>query len=452
MTARPNDTIAAIATPRGEGGVGVVRLSGPDALPIAARLFRSHRGSLPTPLCGHRAYYGSALDTYGRTIDECLLTWFPAPRSYTAEDVVELSCHGSDLALTQLLDAARSLGARLAAPGEFTQRAFLNGRLDLASAEAVMDLIRARTDAALRIAARQAEGHLARAIRALRSAFIGLLAAIEATIDFPDDLDPPDPAEITRQLQDAERQLADLLAGAEMGRLYREGASVVIAGRPNVGKSSLLNALLGEERAIVTPVPGTTRDVIEESINLSGVPVRLIDTAGLRDTADPVESIGVTRTRAQIAGADLTLLVMDASTGTTEEDALAARNVQGRRVWVGNKIDLGDALSEGDAGMLRVSARTGVGLDALKRAILHALAEELYSADSILVSNTRHKAMLDAALAAVREALAGQRAGFELVAVAVDLKIAAEALGEITGETVTEATIAEIFARFCVGK
>ncbi|MBI3912502.1 MAG: tRNA uridine-5-carboxymethylaminomethyl(34) synthesis GTPase MnmE [Armatimonadetes bacterium] len=452
------DTIAAISTPLGEGGIGIVRLSGPRALPVGLALFRRADGSALPPPAAQTAHYGRVYNPLnGETIDECVLTWFHAPHSYTAEDVVELACHGSNLVLRRVLEAALREGARLAEPGEFTQRAFLNGRLDLARAEAVIDVIRARTDVALRVATQQMEGQLSQEIRTIRETLIGLLAEIEAAIDFPDDVEPLATEGLIARAEAARAEALLLLRHAEAGRLYREGAAVVIAGRPNVGKSSLLNALLRESRAIVTEIPGTTRDVIEESLHLRGLPLRAIDTAGLRATAHPVERIGVRRTRAEVEAADLILFTVDASVGLTPEDSVLLAELAGRRmIVVGNKIDLGDRL---DAAALPVgtpvvplSALTGANLAALEAAIYDSLIGAETSAAEILVSNTRHRRQLEEAAAAIERAVEAAKAGFEQAVVAVDLKIAAEALGEITGETVTEATISQIFARFCVGK
>jgi tRNA modification GTPase len=394
-------------------------------------------------------------------LDECVLTYFAAPRSYTGEDVVELACHGSNLVLAQVLNALIAGGARLAAPGEFTQRAFLNGRLDLAAAEAVIDVIRARTDAALRVATGQLSGRLSREIAELRLALITLLAEIEAAIDFPDDVDPPEDAEVAARAAGVRERAQGLLRTADAGRLYREGAALVLAGRPNVGKSSLLNALLGEARAIVTEIPGTTRDVIEESLSLRGIPVRAIDTAGLRETEDTVEALGVERTRAQLAAADLVVWLLEAPSGLTPEDERIARELAGRRVVVVcNKIDQGDAVDPaavaallGDAiPVLPISALTGEGLEQLQDTLAETLLGGDLAPESVWVSNSRHQARLLAAVESLDLAVEAAEAGFDQAAIALDLKLAAETLGEITGETVTEETISQIFARFCVGK
>jgi tRNA modification GTPase len=453
------DTIAAIATASGEAGIGIVRVSGPNALSASLRLFR-RKAPLPEPLESHHAYSGWVVRTGSEErLDDCLLTYFRAPRSYTGEDVVELACHGSNLVLSQVLRGLLDGGARLAQPGEFTQRAFLNGRLDLAAAESVIDVIRARTDGALRVATGQLSGRLSRLIREMREALIALLAEIEAGIDFPEEIDPPSDLEVARRSHAVLSETEGLLQTAEAGRLYREGASLVLVGRPNVGKSSLLNALLGEERAIVTEVPGTTRDVIEESLNLRGIPVRAIDTAGLRATGDRVEALGVERTRRQLESADLVVWVLDGIEGLTQADRELAAQLAGKRVLVAiNKIDRGQgvpaaevgALLDG-AGIVPVSAVTLEGLPELERAAAEALGGDL-SPESILVSNVRHQERLRSASAALRRAVEASEVGFDQAAIALDLRLAAEALGEITGETVTEETITQIFARFCVGK
>ena len=324
MQTSTNDTIAAIATPPGIGGVGIVRLSGPESLAIARRIFRrsSKRPEAADWQPGsHRLYYGHAVQPRtGQALDEALLAFMRGPHSYTAEDVVEIQAHGGPLVLRRILDAALGEGARLANPGEMTLRAFLNGRLDLAQAEAVMDVIGARTDESLHLAMEQLRGRLSAQVQGARQDVLGALAQIEASIDFPDDVPAPEPETLRAAIEAAAEKVSRLLAGAEQGRVYREGLRVAIIGRPNVGKSSLLNALLRSERAIVTPIAGTTRDTVEEFANVRGIPVQLIDTAGINESSDPVEQIGVQRSRAAAATADLVLLVLDASEPLTEQD------------------------------------------------------------------------------------------------------------------------------------
>jgi tRNA modification GTPase len=441
-----------------------VRLSGPGALELARGVFRlgpaDHPGSLPETPTSHHAYYGRVLRADGEPLDDCLLTWFRAPHSYTGEEVVELSCHGSNLVLAHLLRRLIALGARLAEPGEFSRRAFLNGRLDLVAAEAVADIIHAQTDAALRVAVGQREGRLSRRIAAMRGELIALLAEIEAGIDFPDEIDPPEDRDVEERADRVRSQCWVLLDTADAGRLYRRGAALVLAGRPNVGKSSLLNALLGEERAIVAPTPGTTRDSIEELLSLRGIPVRAIDTAGLREAADAVEAKGVERTRRQLASADLVIWVVDASEGLTVEDTAAAGELPPRCLVAVNKIDLGDRLDAGSLTALvgdtprvvRVSARTGAGVAELEDVVAAVLLGGEVTPGDVAVNSAHQEQRLRAAIAALDLAVDAAAAGFDQAAVALDLRRAAEALGQIVGESVVESTITEIFARFCVGK
>lgn len=442
---KPADTIVAVATAPGEAGIGVVRLSGPEALTLALKVFRSRETPMP-----RRVVYGAVYRPQtGEKLDTALLTTFRAPASYTGEEVVEISCHGSDLVLRTLVRDLAGLGARLADPGEFTKRAFLNGKLDLAEAEAVIDLIRARSEAALRVATGQLSGRLSREISEMRLALITLLAEIEAAIDFPDDVEPPDDAALCHRAGEVRDRGKTLLATADSGRLYRQGAALVLAGRPNVGKSSLLNALLGEHRAIVTPIPGTTRDVIEESLTLDGIPIRAIDTAGLRETDDPVEQQGVQRAKAQLQAADLILWVIDPTQAPAPQLPDASIDMS-RTLIVVNKCDLIPAPN------LRqersVSALTGDGLPKLREAIAAKLREGRVAPESVWISSARHEERLRIALASLERAIEAAAEGFDQAAIALDLRLAAEALGQITGESVTEDTITQIFARFCVGK
>jgi tRNA modification GTPase len=446
------DTIAAIATAPGEAGVGIVRLSGPDVLGLARGVFPS----LPAAPEPRHAYLGAVVHPGGVEVDQALCTWFPAPASYTGEDVVELSCHGSNRVLAAVLSDLIALGGRLAEPGEFTRRAFLNGKMDLAAAEAVMDLIRARTDSAARVAAGQLGGRLSRRLREVRADLIALLAEIEAGIDFPEEIGCPLNADVRDRAAAARAAVVELLATAAAGRLYREGAALILAGRPNVGKSSLLNALLGEERALVTPIPGTTRDYLEESLDLDGLPVRAVDTAGLRVAADPIEAMGVDRTRSLLETADLILWVVDASAPLAPGEHPAAVSHDGRNLLaVLNKADLPRRLSPADLrpfAAVAVSARTGEGLPELRAAIRRTLLAEGLSPESVWVANARHQEQLRAAEGALLRAEKAAEAGFDQAAIALDLGLAARALGEVTGDSVTEETISEIFARFCVGK
>jgi tRNA modification GTPase len=493
MQTSANDTIAAIATPPGIGGVGIVRLSGPEALAIARRIFRlpGKRGEAAEwQPESHRLYYGHAIQPRtGQTLDEALLALMRGPHSYTAEDVVEIQAHGGPLVLRRILDAALSEGARLANPGEMTLRAFLNGRIDLAQAEAVMDVIGARTDESLHLALEQLRGRLSEQVQAARQDTLGALAMIEASIDFPDDVPAPEPEALQAAIESAAGRVTSLLAGAEQGRLYREGLRVAIIGRPNVGKSSLLNALLRAERAIVTPIAGTTRDTVEEFANVRGIPVQLIDTAGINETSDPVEQIGVQRSRAAAATADLVLLVLDASEPLTEQDEAvsgalrafgfgrsnptlqdsapqqtAANSAQTGRpvVLVLNKSDLPQRLAEAevtarwpDAPIVRTSMVTQEGLEALEeqvRALALAGQARSPAGDEALVTNTRHRDALRRAAEHLSGALETLQQALPLDFVAIDLHGAANALGEITGETATEDLLERIFHDFCLGK
>jgi tRNA modification GTPase len=494
MQTSTNDTIAAIATPPGIGGVGIVRLSGPDALEIGRRIFQrpgQQQDALTWQPESHRLYYGHAIQPRtGQTLDEALLVWMRGPHSYTAEDVVEIQAHGGPLVLRRILDAALTSGARLANPGEMTLRAFLNGRIDLAQAEAVMDVIGARTDESLGLALEQLKGRLSTQVQAARQDVLGTLAQIEASIDFPDDVPAPEPAALRAGIEAAAEHVARLLAGAEQGRVYREGLRVAIIGRPNVGKSSLLNALLRAERAIVTPIAGTTRDTVEEFANVRGIPVQLIDTAGINETNDPVEQIGVQRSRAAASTADLVLLVLDASERLTEQDDLVgaalhtfgfgssdqaleekpdqqtshADGTQAKRpvIVALNKSDLPQRLAEAEviarwpgAPIVHTSMVTQDGLEALEeqvRALALAGQTRTAATDEALVTNTRHRDALRRTAEHLQGALETLEQALPFDFVAIDLHGAANALGEITGETATEDLLERIFHDFCLGK
>ncbi len=455
------DTIAAIATAPGEAAIGVIRVSGPAALAIAARLFHPAAPRSLEALPSHTVHLGQIRDPEtGQPVDQVLLTLFRAPRSYTGEDVVEISAHGGPVPLRRILALCLAQGARLAEPGEFTCRAFLHGKLDLAQAEAVMDVVSARTERGLDVALGQLEGRLSALVRAARDAVLPLVAHLEATLDFPEEVPEMPRAAVAERIADARASVERLLAGAQAGRLYREGARVVIVGRPNVGKSSLLNALLREERAIVTAIPGTPRDVIEEGANIHGVPLRAIDTAGIRQTDDPIEAIGVQRTLDQLAAADLVLAVFDASQALEEDDRRLLERVRGRRVLlVANKCDLPrradlTLLTESLPGvpLVCVSAREGTGLPALEEQVAEMLLGGWRGQEAPLVASARHQAALTAARAALQQAAATLDAGLPLELATTDLRAALDALGQVTGESVSDALLADIFGRFCIGK
>jgi tRNA modification GTPase len=456
-TTAVRDTIAAIATAAGAAGVGIVRLSGPRARAIAEAL----TGATLRPRHAHHVRF---LDADGAALDDGLALWFQAPRSYTGEDVVELQAHGSPVLLAQLLRRCLALGARAARPGEFTERAFLEGRLDLAQAEAVADLIHAGSEAAARAARRALDGEFSRAVEALAERFVALRMQVEAGFDFPDeDIDLPADAALLRALADTQAALAALRAAAARGRRLVDGLHVVIVGAPNVGKSSLLNALAAEERAIVDARAGTTRDLLRETITLDGIVVTLVDTAGLHAASDPVEREGMRRARAELARADLVLAVLDAARGelAAQRPALAAELPAIEVLWLHNKSDCTPAaLSEraraeesvaARADTLVVSARTGAGLDALRGRLRAAAGAEGPAGAGTFSARERHLEALDRAAAHLAAARQRLDAGAAELA-AEDLRLAHAALGEITGLVDADQLLGRIFAGFCIGK
>lgn len=451
------DTIVAIATPPGEGGIGIVRVSGSEAFAIAEQLFE-RRGS--QPLQSHRAHFGAIVDpATGMVIDRALLLPFRAPRSYTGEDVAEFHCHGSPYLLRRVITLATRAGARVADPGEFTLRAFLNGKLDLAQAEAVADLVRARSQAQLRSALALHEGALSKQVHDLNNELLRLLAMVEAHIDFSEEIGELDPRTLTPPLNRLLQQLESLLQGARAGRLLRDGARVAIVGRPNVGKSSLLNALLGEERAITTEIPGTTRDTLEESLMIEGIPVVILDTAGLRESRDVVERIGIERARAAAEHADLILFVYDLTAPDWDADRalLSTLPELTPKVRVGNKTDCATPqrcarAREYFSDTVLLSARTGAGLEALKQAILRALELQRIGEETPTLTHQRHIQAVESACHALQSAHAALMQGYPPDLMAVDLRAAWLALGAITGETADETLVQRIFRDFCIGK
>ncbi|HAG10061.1 MAG TPA: tRNA uridine-5-carboxymethylaminomethyl(34) synthesis GTPase MnmE [Desulfotomaculum sp.] len=458
-----SDTIAAISTPLGEGGIGIVRLSGPEAFDIAKKVFMPAEGIKwwkGNP--GHRLFYGHVAEPRsGEIIDEVLLGVMAAPKSYTKEDVVEFNCHGGLIPLRRTLEIVLGQGARLAEPGEFSRRAFLNGRLDLIQAEAIIDIIRAKTDTGLKLAVSQLKGDFSGKIGTIQKELTALLAEAEACIDFPEDYLPEDRVQTRGKLVNIIDQVVFLISSAEKGKIYREGILAVIAGRPNVGKSSLLNALLREKRAIVTEIPGTTRDIIEEVINIKGIPIKIADTAGLRPTDDPVESIGVQRSQKALLLADLVLFVIDAVQGFTKEDRELLEGLRKKRkILLINKVDLigaGRGLPAiclaGESPVLEISAKTGAGLEELSDTIEKMVFEgKIEHGGNYLVSNVRHRDVLRRCEDHLKEALQAFDEGLPEDLQAVDLRSAWVTLGEITGSTATEEIIDHIFANFCIGK
>lgn len=451
------DTICAVSTPPGEGGIGIIRMSGPDAIPIAAKIFIPGSGDI-SEIGSHRIRYGRIIDPYTKeVIDEALASIMRAPATYTREDVVEINCHGGMMPLKRTMELLVSMGARPAEPGEFTKRAFLNGRIDLAQAEAVMDIIRARTEESLKAAAEQLSGRLSEEVRSLREAVLGLLSAVEAGIDFPEeDIETPSGRGLVQEISGIMERMDRLINGFIQGRILREGFKTAIVGRPNVGKSSLLNALLMQERAIVTDVPGTTRDIIEEFVNIKGVPLRIIDTAGIRETHDMVEQEGVKRSLAAIGDADLVLVVLDGSEPLHQADRRVLEEIRGRQAAVViNKSDLPRRLEwfKGPEPRIEVSAKSGAGMDRLRDAISDIIGRGMVSSSGhAWAVNQRHKRALEEARRSLMKAKEAAAAGLSPEFIAVDLKDALDAVGTIIGATYTEDILDRIFSSFCIGK
>ncbi len=444
------ETIVAIATPPGNGAIGIIRLSGPGSRTLLARLWR---GAPVDSFRPNHVYFGKINGLDGEALDEAVCLYWQAPHSYTGEDVVEIQAHGGYRLLETILENLVRAGARLAFPGEFTRRAFVNGRLDLAQAEAVADLINAQNSEAARLAERQLSGELSRMVGRLRNNLVVMRAQLEARIDFPEDEDVQGLRydEIGERVGSVEKEIEKLLVTYREGRAYREGIRVAIVGKPNVGKSSLLNALLNEDRAIVHATPGTTRDTIEETLDLGGLPVRFIDTAGIREGREPIEEEGIRRTRERIASADLVLAVFDASCPWDKEDDQVREAVGGREfLFVCNKQDLPVVFTP-PAASIPVSAKTGDGIEALKQAIRSRFVSNRPT-DGVVLTNLRHKLALEAGLAALRNVKESARQKMSLEFLASDLLIAANHLGEITGEITTDQILSEIFAKFCLGK
>ncbi len=450
------DSIAAIATPLGQGGIAMIRLSGPQSLAIADASFRpAGKFSKPSDAPTHTLHFGRIVRR-GRVVDEVLLSVMRAPRTFTREDVVEITCHGGMLPAKMVLDTVLENGARLAAPGEFTRRAFLNGRIDLTQAEAVADLIHARTELAATAAEEQLAGKLSRRINELRDDLMKILAHVEAHIDFPDEDIAPDTLDkLMGRMQAALAFMDELLRTANDGRLLRRGIRAAIMGRPNVGKSSLLNQLLGQERAIVSSIPGTTRDTIEETASVRGLPVVFIDTAGLREAEDEIEAEGVRRSRHTLTSAELILHVMDGSEPAGEFDQQLLTEFAGRkRLLVRNKADLPRRLQLPDGlAAIDVCCLTGAGVEELKDAIKGTVWSGVIPSEMLQVMiNSRHEDALRRGREAAARALEALRAQLGLELAAQDLRQAAQAVGEIVGKTTTEDLLDSIFSQFCIGK
>jgi len=447
-----SDTIVAIATANGVGGIGIIRVSGSDSLKIVKNFFKI--GDSPE---SHKAVLGKVYDDQ-EIVDRSLAIFFKGPNSFTGEDTVEFHCHGSPYILNKVLHLALRYGARIAEPGEFTKRAFLNGKIDLTQAEAVYDLINAKTSLALKSANDQLEGKLSTIIKKMRQELLAKLSHIEAIIDFPDEIDEEPLEHFAPLIKESDNKIAELLQTAETGKIYREGVKVAIAGKPNAGKSSLLNSLLRFERAIVTEIAGTTRDTLEEYISIRGIPIQIVDTAGLRETEDQIEKMGIERSRNSIEAAQLVLFVVEATTplAKDEKEILALLQKEKAFIIVCNKIDLSENLNLGELAdfenLVFISAKFDRGIEKLEDKIASILlAGKTDSALSVNINN-RHQEILYRASESLQKCLKTISEGLPIDFLAIDLKAAIISMGEVIGEEVTEEVITEIFANFCVGK
>lgn len=458
------ETIAAISTPMGEGAIGIVRLSGEHAITIASQLFQSPQDKKLTEVASHTIHYGHLVDPRsGDTVEEVMVSIMKEPKTFTREDVVEINCHGGITAVNRVLELAITNGARLAEPGEFTKRAFLNGRIDLSQAEAVMDLIRAKTDRAMDIALHQMDGKLSKLIGILRQTILETLAQVEVNIDYPeyDDVEEVTIPLLVEKGNWIQQEIAGLLSTAKQGKIVREGLATVIVGRPNVGKSSLLNSLVQENKAIVTDIAGTTRDIIEEYVNIKGIPLKLVDTAGIRETEDIVERIGVERSRQVLKEADLILLVLNGAEGITEEDLHLFEAVKGfETIVIVNKTDLPQQLKIEDVKrqlpttkIVTTSLVNEEGIQQLEQAISELFfTGTIAGEDMTYVSNARHVALLQEAYETIGDAVEAAELGVPVDMIQIDLTKTWELLGEIIGDTVQESLINELFSQFCLGK
>ena len=459
-----NDTIAAIATPPGSGGIGIIRISGSDAKNILNSVFRQKSGKKKERFEDRYLYYGIAIDSSANTIDECMAVYMKSPKSYTREDVVEIHCHGGMIPLKTILDEIIKGGARLAQPGEFTKRAFLNGRIDLAQAEAVMDMISATSKQAAEMSALQMEGRLGEYVNVLKERLLDISAEIEASVDYPDEVSDEGSRDLLMvSINEVIAKTEELLKSYDYGRILNQGLKVSITGKPNVGKSSLLNALLKSNRAIVTPIPGTTRDVIEEMLNIKGVPVKISDAAGIRKTSDIVESIGIEKAKKSIDEADVVIMVCDASLPIDSEDKEIMDVLADKRViYVLNKIDLGNVARKEDlvrgefeelTPVLATSMKDNTGVNDLEETIASFVYSEKakHKGDMVIV-NARHKQALQDAFVSLSDALSTLNSGFPIDMVSIDVREAWRTLAAITGESVGEELIDRIFSKFCLGK
>ena len=464
------DTIAAIATPIGSGAVGIIKISGPLAISSSFSIFHPKNKKIKSikDIKSHKMYLGHIVNPINNNfIDEVLFVAMNGPYSYTGEDVVEINTHGGGIVLQTILEIilANNNNIRLAEPGEFTKRAFLKGRIDLTKAEAIIDIISSKTTKSLELASNQLSGNLLERVEFIRTSILKILSMIEAEIDFPEEVEM-DNEEIFPQMQKIQNLLEELLNKYDQGRIFRQGARLVIVGRPNVGKSSLMNRLLEKQRSIVTAIPGTTRDIVEESINILGMPIILTDTAGIHETDDPVESIGINFTKERLSNADLVIFIIDASSQITEDDEKIFNQIQNKKTIIAiNKIDLlkeeqdkiisfndwPDTDDNWKISKIKISALYGTGIKNLKKTIYESLIGNITNSPD-LAPNLRHKIALTKALKSINSAIDALDNNMEPDLIAIDIKLALGALGEIVGHTFTEDLLDEIFGRFCIGK
>ncbi|MGJ0848594.1 tRNA modification GTPase trmE [Tissierella praeacuta DSM 18095] len=456
-------TIAAISTAVGEAGIGIVRISGKDALNIGNYIFEGNKVQELKDDHNRKLVYGHIVDRQNnQLIDEVLISYMKGPHTYTREDMVEVYCHGGIISVKKVLELILSNGARLAEPGEFTKRAFLNGRLDLSQSEAIIDMIRAKTDKSFEASLNQLEGSLSRKIKEIRNILLEMIAHVEVSIDFPDeDIEEVTYEDLEKSGNKVKEELEQLLSTAERGKILRDGLNTVILGKPNVGKSSLLNAVLRENRAIVTDIPGTTRDIIEEYVNIDGIPLRIIDTAGIRNTDDLVEQIGVDKAKETVEKADLIIAVFDASREMSDEDYEIIELIKDKKsIILLNKTDLPTKYDEAylksiinNREIITTSITSGVGVDLLERSIKNIFYSgevEVYS--DTIVTNVRHKNQLVKALQNINQAIKDIKGNVPIDCIEVDLKNCWENLGEISGDTIGEDILDKIFSEFCIGK
>jgi len=460
-----DDTIAAVSTPLGQAGIGIVRLSGKDALSVADKMFASKEKKKPSKFKTYSTHYGWIMNGKkgkSEVIDEVILTVMRAPKSYTKEDIVEINCHSGILPLKKILDLAIKMGARLAEPGEFTRRAFINGRIDLAQAEAVLDIINAKTDQALEISVSQLKGELSCEIESIRNELVEVLAYLEAEIDFPEeDINKLSLRQQLARLNKTKKQIEELLETSEQGKIMREGINVVICGRPNVGKSSLLNTLIKEEKAIVTHIPGTTRDIVEEIINLKGIPLRFVDTAGIIEPKDLVEKEAIKRSHNQIDNCDLALLLFDNSQKLSEQDKILMQNLEGKNIiFVINKIDLSSKINMNrlksiakKSRIVKISVLRKTGIKNLEDTIIKNVWQGKFKdKKSLFISNVRHIQALKSALEQISKTLTIISGKMSTEFVCLELKCAIEELDSITGRAIERDLLDKIFSEFCIGK